>query len=266
MNMHAIFLGLIQGLTEFLPISSSGHLILIPKLFRWPDQGLAFDIVVHLGTLLAVLFVFKKRIREILNGIFGAGRSSDSNAKLGSLIIISIIPAALVGFLLGNFIEENFRSKNLVALSLIFWALVMWRADKYYRKPKRRITDVRVVGVWQTIAVGLSQAIALIPGTSRSGITMTFGMFTKMDRRTAVEFSFLISIPVIAAAGGYGLLNLIKLGAPVFEIKEMILGFAAAFVSGISAIKFLLSFVKKRGFGIFVIYRILLGAAILILL
>lgn len=263
---ESAILGIIQGITEFLPISSSGHLILIPKIFNWTDQGLAFDVMVHLGTLVAVLFAFRKKISDILKGIFGQGRSADKNSQLGVLIILSIIPAAVVGFLFKDFIATNLRSKIVVAVSLIFWGLFLWLANRYSRRAHYKTQSINSVGVWQTIVVALSQAIAFIPGTSRSGITMSAGLFTKMSRQTAVEFSFLISIPIIAIAGGWELFNLTKTGFNGVDIPGLVAGFLASAISGFIAIKFLLAFVKRWGFGLFVVYRIVLGAAILILL
>ena len=264
--LESVILGLIQGITEFLPISSSGHLILIPKIFGWQDQGLAFDVVVHLGSLVAVVFVFRKKLAEILRGIFGQGRGAEKNSQLGVLIILSIIPAGIIGYLFGDYIENNLRSKFVVAASLIFWGIFLWLANRYSRKAHYKTQNVNSVGVWQTIVVSISQAIALIPGTSRSGITMSAGLFTKMSRHTAVEFSFLMSIPIIAIAGAWELLNLFKVGFGAIDLGNLIMGFVAAAVSGFMAIKLLLAFVKHWGFGLFAVYRIALGAAVLILL
>ncbi|MBU4332389.1 undecaprenyl-diphosphatase UppP [Patescibacteria group bacterium] len=263
---HPIILGIIQGLTEFLPISSSGHLILVPKILGIRDQGLDFDVIVHLGTLVAVLFAFRKKLRDIFKGVFGRGRGQEANARLGALIILSIIPAGLAGFLFKDLVENNFRSNIVVAANLIFWGLVLWLADSYSKRAHFKTKNVNSVGIFQTITVALSQALALIPGTSRSGVTMSFGMLTKMDRKTAVEFSFLISIPIIAAAAGYELFNLLREGIVIEEAKSLLVGFAAAAISGFIAIKLLLAFIKRFGFKLFAVYRILLGAAILILL
>lgn len=263
---ESAILGLIQGITEFLPISSSGHLILIPKIFDWQDPGLAFDAIIHLGTLVAVVFAFRKKLAEIIRGIFGQGRTPEKNGKLGALIILALIPAGLAGYLFKDYIENYVRVKEVVVLSLIFWAIVLWFANRYSKKVHHRTKTVNGVGIKQTIIVGLAQAIALIPGTSRSGITMSAGLFSKMNRHTAVEFSFLISIPIIIIAGGYELFQLIKSGFSGLDITSLITGFFTAAISGFLAIKFLLSFVKRWGFGLFVVYRIALGAAILILL
>ena len=265
MLYESVILGLAQGITEFLPISSSGHLILIPKIFGWSDQGLAFDVMVHLGTLVAVMFVFRKRIGDILRSVFGQGRSADKNSQIGVLIILSIIPAVIVGYLFKDYIEENFRSKTVVAVGLIFWGLFLWLANRYSRRAHYKTQSVNSISIWQAIIVAVSQAIAFIPGTSRSGITISTGLFAKMDRHTAVEFSFLISIPIIAIAGGWEMFNLFKFGFGAFNIPSLIAGFIASAISGFLAIKFLLAFVKRWGFGLFVAYRIALGAIILII-
>lgn len=266
MNPQSIILGLIQGITEFLPISSSGHLILIPKIFGWPDQGLAFDAIVHLGTLVAVIFAFRKKISHILKGVIGQGRGQEKNSNLAALIILSIIPAALVGYFLNNYIETNLRTKEVVVIGLIFWAIILWLADRFGKRASGKTTNINSVGIKQTITVALAQAIALIPGTSRSGITMSAGLFSKLNRQTAVEFSFLISIPIIAIAGGFKLFNLIQTGFYQVDIGALITGFIASAIAGFLAIKFLLSFIKRFGFGLFVFYRLALGALILILL
>lgn len=263
---ESAILGIIQGLTEFLPISSSGHLILIPKIFNLNEPGLAFDAIIHLGTLVAVIFAFRKKISEIIRGIFGQGRVAEKNGKLGALIVLSIIPAGLVGYLFQDYINSILRAKEVVVTSLIFWAVIMWLANRRANRTHHKTKSVNSVGIKQTIIVALSQAIALIPGTSRSGITISAGLFSKMNRHTAVEFSFLISIPIIAIAGGYELIQLTKSGFSNIDITGLFIGFIVSALSGFLAIKFLLAFVKKFGFNLFVIYRIALGAAILILL
>jgi len=266
MNAQSIILGIVQGITEFLPISSSGHLILIPKIFGWSDQGMAFDAVVHLGTLVAVIFAFRKKLSQIIKGVFGQGRAQEKNGKLGALIILSIVPAALVGYLASDYIESNLRTKTVVVISLIFWAAVLWFADRFSKRASYKTQSISSVGIKQTITVALAQAIALIPGTSRSGITASAGLFSKMSRQTAIEFSFLISIPIIAIAGGWKLYQLAQTGFLGVDTANLITGFVASALAGFIAIKFLLAFVKRWGFSLFVFYRIALGALILILL
>jgi len=264
--LQSLLLGLIQGLTEFLPVSSSGHLILLPKIFNLTDPGLAFDAFIHLGTLAALLLAFRKKSAEILGGVFGRGRSPDKNAKLAALIILSAIPVGLAGYFFNDYIEAHFRAKTIVAANLIFWGLVLWQADRFYKRRGAKIHDIYNVGIWRAIIAGLAQAIALIPGTSRSGITASAGLFTKMNRQTAVEFSFLISIPAVALAGFWELYQLFRAGFELANLTNLALGFFAAALSGFLSIRFLLAFVKHWGFGIFVLYRLALGAAILIML
>ncbi len=246
---QAIVLGVVQGLTEFLPVSSSGHLIFFPAFFGWEDQGVVFDTVIHLGTLLAVLFYFRKTLLSLIR-----------DRHLLELIIASMIPAGFVGPLWGERIEYLFRSPQVVAWSLIGWGVVLGFAD-WYGKRQTKDTDVQ----WKhAILMGVSQALALIPGTSRSGITMSAGLFSGLKREKAAEFSFLMSIPIIAAAGGAGLRHLAAAADGSVAVTPFVFGFLASAVSGFFAVKGLLRFLTKHGFLPFVVYRIIVGICILI--
>ena len=199
--IQAIVLGVIQGITEFLPISSSGHLVFIPKLFGWGDQGLAFDTIMHLGTLLAVVVYFRKKLWKILRAVFlYKNKEIRNDRKLGWLLILSIIPAGIIGLFFDNWIETNLRSTTVIAFGLIFWGIILFFADRVSQK-KSSTRSLGQTGWKQTLFIGCAQAIALIPGTSRSGITMTAGLFSKFNKKSAAEFSFLMSIPVIGLAG-----------------------------------------------------------------
>jgi len=277
--VQAIILGIIQGLTEFLPVSSSGHLILFPKLFGLLDQGMAFDVVLHLGTLVAVIVYFRSKlwsiIKSYLSFIFPAKmedqklltnphfyKNQKENRKLGNLILLSIIPASIVGFFFGDWLENSFRSVKVVAFSLIFWGIVLWIADVYARKEKNKKT-LKQISWKQSLFIGCAQVLALIPGTSRSGITMTAGLFSKFNKTSAAEFSFLMSVPIIALAGGKGLLDLIQSGSFSESFLILLVGFIFSALSGLFAVWGLIKIIKKYSFLPFVIYRIFLGFIIL---
>jgi undecaprenyl-diphosphatase len=259
MITQSIILGLIQGLTEFLPVSSSGHLILVPKLFGWADQGLAFDATIHLATLAAVIVALWADIKTIVAGVF----KKDTNGRLGWLILAATIPVLIVGFFAGDWLEATFRSPLAVAVSLALWGAVLWIADALVKKTAEG--ELSKLGWKRSLAVGLSQMIALIPGTSRSGITITAGLFSGLRREAAARFSFLLGIPSIAAAGFFSLSKIISDGA-VANWPSLVLAFAAAFVSGLLAIKFLLRVMKAASYKWFVIYRIILALIILFVL
>lgn len=265
--IHSLFLGLIQGLSEFLPISSSGHLILMPRIFGWSDQGLAFDVVLHLATALAIIIVLRKDILGLLKGI-GFSSSQESRAanfKLLKLIIIAVIPAGLAGYILDNWVAVNLRQTQIVAISMIFWAIVLFWAERYSDHLADKTTHLKKINFKQALYVGLMQVIALIPGTSRSGITITAGLLGKIDRQTAVKFSFLVGLPLILAAGGLKFLELIHSGIDYFVLTHLAVGFFSAMISGIFAIRCLLWLARQSSFKIFVIYRLVLAVIILLI-
>ena len=206
--LHAIVLGLIQGATEFLPVSSSGHLILVPRLLGWPDQGLAFDAAVHLGTVLALLIYFTGELRRLATGIL-EGRPADRRLAAG--ILLGSIPAGIAGLAFHRVIESQLRSVTVVAVSTILWALVLWAADR--RAAKNPVHDLREVGIGRALVVGLAQSLALIPGTSRSGITLSAGLFARLDRSTAARFAFLLGLPLTAAAGLLEASHIVRAGS-----------------------------------------------------
>lgn len=267
--LQAIVLGIIQGLTEFLPVSSSGHLIFVPVFFGWADQGISFDAVVHLGTLLAVVLFFRKKIWAILSAFWERGPASKMNRRLAWLLMLSIIPAGLVGLFGEEYITSIFRSPASVAYALILWGIVLYAADRYHIAAKKRgehLSDLNHISARQMIAISLAQALALIPGTSRSGITMTTGLFAKLDRTAAAEFSFLMSIPVITIAGGLKLLDLLQHGFGDTSVGVLAAGFIASALSGFAAIWGLMSVIKRWSFLPFAVYRVVIGIAILIFL
>jgi len=263
---QAATLGIIQGVTEFLPVSSSGHLIFIPKIFGWTDQGLAFDAVVHLGTLLAVVIYFRKKLWMLTKGFFGVkgDEGLQNSRKLAWLLILTIIPAGLVGLFFGDWIENNLRQAWVVGVGLIGWGIVLGIADMVSRNP--RLKGLESLGWVRALFIGCAQAIALIPGTSRSGITMTAGLFSGLSKKDAAEFSFLMSVPIILLGGGLKVLELFEGGLADVQITPLVVGFVASALSGFVAIAGLMKIVQKWSFMPFVAYRIVVGALILIFL
>jgi undecaprenyl-diphosphatase len=256
--LHAIVLGLVQGATEFLPVSSSGHLILVPKLLGWPDQGLTFDAAVHLGTVLALLIYFAGELRRIVEGVV-AGRPADR--RLAAAVVLGTIPAGIVGLLLERTIESRLRSVTVVAVSTLLWALVLWWADR--KAARNSVHDLHGVGIGRGFVVGLAQTLALIPGTSRSGITLSAGLFTGLDRPTAARFAFLLGLPVTAAAGLLQVATLLRTGVTGDGLGVLALGVATSFVAGLAAIRFLVGYLQRRTLLVFVVYRIALGLLLL---
>lgn len=263
MNLfQAAFLGVIQGITEFLPVSSSGHLIFLPKLFGWSDNGLAFDTVIHLGTLVAVTVYFRKKFWLIINSLFRKKEYGEQNLeyrKLGWLILLSVIPAAVTGFFFGGWLENTLRSAGVVGFSMIFWGLILYIADAKGKKNLDKLS-------WKkSLFIGCAQAIALIPGTSRSGIVMTAGLFSKLSKESAVEFSFLMSAPIIFLAGASQFFKLASDGLNE-PWPALAIGLISAAIGGLIAIDVLLKIVKSWSFLPFVAYRVILGILILVFL
>jgi len=261
--VQAMVLGLVQGLGEFLPISSSAHLILVPWLFGWPDQGLAFDVALHWGTLTAVLAYFRKDIRLLAKGFWGSlfkttrNLRHDFHQQMAWLLVIASVPGALVGKLLEEQAERAFRNPLLIAATLSIFALILLAADHLGRKQKR----LEEICWWEAVLIGCGQALAIIPGVSRSGSTIAAGLALGFQRADAARFSFLLSMPIIFGAG---LVNLRHLGTDV-EPAALAIGFLTSAVSGFLAIRYLLRYVVKHDFRIFVWYRLVLAAAIMIL-
>jgi len=260
--IEAVILGAIQGITEFLPISSSGHLIFVPELFGWADQGLWFDVVVHLGSLVAVLIFFRKKIIEILGRAF---KGQKEQVRLFVLLMLSVVPAGVVGLLLGDWIENVARSAQFIAYGLIVWGIVLFIADRYNAQQKDH-TELNEVSWKQVIVIACAQAIALIPGTSRSGITMSAGLLGSLSKKAAAEFSFLMSIPVILLAGQLKFYQVINLGSVTVGFAPLVVGFVSAAISGFIAIYSLMHIIEKWNFSVFVLYRIVVGVLILMYL
>ncbi len=259
---QALVLALIQGLTEFLPISSSAHLALLPRIAELPDQGLAFDTTVHLGTLTAVVVYFRKDLAAMLRGwartIALRRWDADPHGRLAWLVAIATIPVGLAGLALKDFVEEVLRDPVVIAWASIGFGILLWWAD---RKPARRPEGGWTLG--EALAVGVAQALALIPGTSRSGITMTAARFLGYGRKEAARFSFLLAIPVIALAGGLKLVDWWQAPQHAASAAALAVGYAASAISAWICIHFFLRFIERIGMTPFVVYRVLLGVALL---
>ena len=245
-----------------MPISSSGHLILVPILFGFEDQGLAMDAILHLATLLAIIIFFRTDILKLLKGLLGL-EVDDDYRRLAWCIVAASFPAGIAGLTLADWIETNLRSATFVACNLIIWSLVFFVADRYARKRKNNAMEK--MGWKPILFIGCAQALALLPGTSRSGITIAAGLFSKLSPTSAARFSFLLGAPIILAAGLLKTLSSIQTpGALLFSGMELFVAFTVAFLSGYLAIQLLLKIVAKVGLLPFIIYRIILAVFILI--
>jgi len=263
--IRALVLGAVQGLTEFFPVSSSGHLILVPVLLHWPDQGLAFDAFLNFGTVTALLWFFRKDLWNLFQRLVSKDVPVRNKAWIfAAKIIVASIPAAVLGFLLKDFIAQYARQAWLVAADTAVWALVLLWADHSSRKRADALADFEKVSWKQALIVGFAQPIALAPGTSRSGITITAGLFSGMSREAAARFSFFMSIPINTAAGLLGLVSVWKHGTGTESIPGLFIGFLAALVFGLFAIRFLLTYVAKHRYDWFVAYRLALAVVVLL--
>ena len=268
---QALVLGIVQGLTEFLPISSSAHLILVPWLFGWPEPGLAFNVALHLGTLSAVLVYFSGDLLTIargwLTGLAQRRPLGSPEARIGWAVLIGSVPAGVVGVLLNDAIDQYFHSGGggtlaigLTAVLLVGLGAALWLAERAGRR-SRSLTEV---GLRDGFLVGVAQALALLPGVSRSGSTITAGLFLGFQRAAAARFSFILGIPAIVGAGMLETMHLLRTGLPASERTLFVVGMAASAVTGFLAIAFLLRFLQRRSTAVFVLYRFLLGAFILV--
>lgn len=260
--LHALILGALQGFTEVLPISSSAHLLLVPWLLGWPESGLTFDVALHLGTFLALTVYFRRDIAEMLCSTVDAvrHRSLDTPARrLPFLVVASALPAALVGKLFETQLEELFRSRPLlIGLFLILFGLLLGLADLFGRK-RRSMSEITVSGA---LVVGLFQCLALIPGVSRSGITITAGLALGFTRQGAARFSFLMSLPIVAGAALLKMLFLFQQGIPAGEELPLAIGIVVSAITGYISVSFLLRFVQKHSIAPFVWYRLVVGAGV----
>lgn len=255
--LQAVILGLAQGLGEFLPISSSAHLVLIPWLFRWTDPGLTFDVALHVGTLVAVVLYFWKDWWQLILKGFTDVRSA--KGRLFWYLVIATVPGAIAGFLLEKKAESLFRSPLLIAIMLIFMGIILYWADR--RSSKKIETNHITFGT--SLFIGISQALAIIPGVSRSGITMTTGLLMGLTRESAARFSFLLSTPIIFGAAMVKLPGLIS--DPSAITVDFMIGMVVSCITGIASIGFLLRYVQTKDFLPFAWYRFVLGVLVIVI-
>jgi undecaprenyl-diphosphatase len=260
-SLQAIILGIVQGLAEFLPISSSAHLALTPWVLGWSDPGLAFDVALHIGTLVAVVWYFRNELVSLLRAatqIVHTRKVVTVEQRRVILLIIATIPAALAGPLLEDLAESTFRSPLIIGWALILLGLILWIVDRV-ASARRPITEM----TWRdALFIGIAQVFALIPGVSRSGATMTGGRMLGIDRNSSAAFSFMMSIPIIGAAAVLKLPDIFANGG--FTV-QLIAGIIASAISGVFAITVLLRYVSKHSYGVFALYRVMLGALMLFL-
>jgi undecaprenyl-diphosphatase len=244
---QAIIFGVVQGITEFLPVSSTAHLILLPWFLGWPDPGLSFDVALHLGTLIALVIYFWKDWLALL-----------AKPRMIAFIVVATIPGAVAGVLFESQVENALRSPKIIALMLSLMALVLVVAEMKSRRKK----DLDHITWRDAITVGCAQAFALVPGVSRSGSTITAGLFVGMKRETAARFSFYLSAPIIAGAVAKKMLDIFKVGIPADQVSPFVLGIAASGIVGYLSIAFLLRYLQTHNTFLFVYYRIALAIVV----
>lgn len=260
--LQALILGIVQGFTELLPISSSAHLALTPWLLGWPDHGLAFDVALHLGTLIAIVAYFQDEWRRLFSAavsLVRKRRAETDEEKRVVFLVIATIPAGIAGLLLEDAAETIFRSPALIATNLIVLGVLLWAVDRFMSRER----GMESMGWKDAMAIGVAQCFALVPGVSRSGSTITAGRALKLTRESAAVFSFLLSMPITLAA------IVLKLPDAVREAESLVpmtVGVVAAAVSAWVAIAVLLKYVARRSYGVFAVYRLLFGALIFYLI
>ncbi|MGD9695951.1 MAG: undecaprenyl-diphosphate phosphatase [Thermoleophilia bacterium] len=261
---EAAILGIVQGLTEFLPISSTGHLRIVPAFAGWEDPGALFTAVVQLGTMLAVVIYFWRDLVRIVRAWFLSLRDpamrSDMDARMGWYVILATIPIGVFGLAFHNQIESGARNLYLIGVVLIVLGLILLAAEIVGKRVRTLEEVTRRDAIW----VGLAQALALVPGTSRSGATITAGLFLGMEREAAARFSFLLSIPAVVLSGLYGLVDIVT-GDSDVSMGALTVSVVFAFILGYASIAFLLRFLANHSTGIFVVYRVVLGIVVIAL-
>ncbi|MBI2845375.1 MAG: undecaprenyl-diphosphatase UppP [Chloroflexi bacterium] len=266
--VQAAILGIVQGATEFLPISSSGHLVLVPWLLGWPQPGLAFDAFLHLGTLVAVLVYFRRELIQLLVAWLASIRytsiGDEPNRRLAWLIILGTLPAALLGIAFEGFFANFFSAPQAVSVFLLGTALILWLGEKMQpaldAAREKHQWGMAGLSLWDALLIGLAQAVAILPGISRSGATISAGLWRGLRREEAARFSFLLSAPVVLGAGMLKFWDLLQ-SAEFGNLGPILLsGFLAALISGYLAINFLLSFLQRRNLYPFALYCLLLGS------
>jgi undecaprenyl-diphosphatase len=268
-TIQALVMGLVQGLTEFLPVSSSGHLIIVPWLFGWHDPfitSLVFSVMLHMATLVALLIYFRADWLRLIPAGLAAIRDrsfrGDPDRRLAWLLVAATIPAVMVGVLLNDAVENAVRDVSLVAVTLTIGAAILWLADRTGRKA----ADVEAVTFPIAVGIGVAQAFALVPGISRSGMSISAGLFAGLTREAAARFSFLMATPVIAGAGLWELKKLVTGEAGVsVDVLSLVVGMVAALLAGIVAIEITLRYLRTHSTTVFVVYRIALALVVVFL-
>lgn len=257
--IHLITLALLQGITEFLPISSSGHLILLPYVTGWPDHGLVFDIAAHLGSLAAVIIYFRRDLGSMTHAwCRSALKNEHSNdSRLAWFVILATIPVGIAGLVAHDFVATELRSPMVIIVTTVFFGVLLWLADTL---GPRRNEIGRIRGI-DVLVIGIAQAVALIPGTSRSGITITAGLAMGLSRTAAARFSFLLAVPVIVLAGAFEIMTLIRDPAPV-DWPDLLITTLLAGVSAYLCIFTFMRLLERIGLWPFAVYRLVLGAAL----
>lgn len=253
-ELHAFVLGVVQGLTEFLPVSSSAHLVIVPWLLNWEDPGLAFNITIHLGTLLALLIFYWRQWLAMAASLVNDDRE---NRRLLLLLVVASVPGAIIGLLFEKQAETVFRDPRLIAATLALMGIALWFFDR--RQPLER--KIGEIGLYDALLIGLSQAFAVIPGVSRSGSTITMARILRMERQDSANFSFLMATPIIAGAGLVETRHFLHGGITA----SVNVGFLASAVFGLIAISALIRFVRTRTYGVFAWYRLALAAAVIVI-
>lgn len=265
--VQSIVIGIIEGLTEFIPVSSTAHMDVFPQLFGWDDPGAAFSAVIQLGPIIALIFYFRKDLAKYIKGIFRNPnpvkiKPEDTDAKLGWYALLATPPVLLAGKFLEKRIEGSFRSLIVVGLALIIFSIVIWFSEQLGRRNR----SMETMSFAQAMVIGIAQALALIPGVSRSGATMTAALFLNFDRESATRFSFLLSIPALTAAGVYKLVKDVLRSPDLHSmVAPYVTGTLVAGITGYVVIHWFLGFVRNHKMNVFIVYRILLGVTILLL-
>lgn len=261
--VQILVLAIVQGVTEFLPISSSAHLILVPNLTGWNDQGLVLDVAMHIGTLLAVMLYFRHDVARLFVGALDViRRRLSDDARLTLQVALATVPVVIAGFLLKDTIASDWRSPVLITVTTALFGVILWLAD---RRADRAVRGVRSLGWRDVMFIGIAQALALVPGVSRSGITMTAALFVGLQRPDAARFSLLLSIPTTAAAGALGTVDVIQSGDAALQGDAVIAG-VLAFAAALAAIAGLMAWLKRASFTPFVVYRLVLAGVLATLL
>ncbi|HEX7484981.1 MAG TPA: undecaprenyl-diphosphatase UppP [Vicinamibacterales bacterium] len=270
LSIQALVMGIVQGLTEFLPISSSGHLVLVPWLFGWKDpfiDSVAFTVILHMGTLLALLVYFWRDWLTLIPAGLAAIRDrsfkADPNRKMAFLLVIATIPAVLVGPIFESKFEELVREPARIAVMLCVGAAILWLADRWGARQR----EMDSLTFRESLGIGIAQVLALVPGISRSGISISAGLFMGLNREAAARFSFLMATPVIGGAGVWQARKFLTHEAgPSPEANVIVIGFVAAAISGILAVHFMLEFLRRRPVTVFVVYRVVAAAFVFVVL